>query len=439
MKKMKSLVATGVFALSLSALTACGGDSSSGVDVDNWEDWEGEITIWDGPRWQDEDENQYHWIEDKVAEFEDMYPGVEIDIVQQPWAELGDALSVAIAGHNWPDIAPIDISGGAISLNHIEEGVIESTDDLFTEDEWADFYPNTLEAYEYEGSLYGVPTSVSVQTMLLNLEIFEEKGVEPPEDGRWTYDEFVETMKALTDDEVYGFSTYIMPNYYEAWPFLLMDGGYPLSEDLEEYTFDSPEAISGLQKLVDLKFEHEVAPQEMGGSDVGGTFQAFAALDQRTVAVQPWATWAINSLQTEEYEMDFMVAEYPIGDLGEPVTMGGVGGYVMFAQEDEAKKMMVSEFLKHITNTEEQYTTAKNYGTFPARESAADMEPFADNPAMADAQELADQVVGIPMHSEWARIDEVIQSQLQLAANGEKTPEEALTDARSEVERILNE
>ncbi|WP_413382607.1 extracellular solute-binding protein [Alkalihalobacillus sp. 1P02AB] len=431
----KSLIA-GAVILGLTALTACGGNSSS-TDVENWEEWEGTITVWDGPRWDDADENKFHWIEEKAAEFEEKYPGVDINIVQQPWAELGDSLSVAIAGKTWPDIAPIDISGGTISLNHIEEGVIEQTDDLFTAEEWEDFYPNAIEAYEHNGNIYGVPTSISVQTLLLNLDIFEEKGVEPPVDGRWTYDEFVEKMIALTDGDVYGFSTYIMPGYYEAWPFLFMDGGYPLNDDLTEYTFDAPEAVSGLQKLVDLKLEHGAAPVEMGSADVGGTFQAFAALNQRTIAVQPWATWAISSLQSEEYEMNFMVAEYPIGDLGEPVTFGGVGGYVMFHQEDEAKKKMVGEFLKLVSSADEQYVMAQNYGTFPARISTADMDPFADNPGMAAAQELSDQVIPIPRHPEWARIDEVIQSQLQLAANGEKTPQEALEDARSEVERIM--
>ena len=44
-------------------------------------------------------------MEEKVAEFEEKYPGVEVELVQQPWAELGDSLSVAIAGKNWPDIA----------------------------------------------------------------------------------------------------------------------------------------------------------------------------------------------------------------------------------------------------------------------------------------------------------------------------------------------
>ncbi len=194
MKKMNKWMYAGTLTFGLVALTACNGGSgsSSSGDIENWEDWEGTITLWDGPRWRDENENQYHWIEEKVAEFEDKYPGVEIDIVQQPWAELGDSLTVAIAGRTWPDIAPIDISGGTISLNHIEDGVIEQTDDVFTDEEWDDFYPNTLEAYEHDGNLYGIPTSISVQAMLLNLDHFEEKGVEPPVDGKWTYEEFVE-------------------------------------------------------------------------------------------------------------------------------------------------------------------------------------------------------------------------------------------------------
>ncbi|WP_202079261.1 sugar ABC transporter substrate-binding protein [Caldalkalibacillus salinus] len=448
MKQKRGMLLTLVFVFIMSLfLGACSGDSEPAdgepsndvADGDAWEDWSGTITVWDGPRWADEEDNKYHWLEEKKEEFEAMYSGVEVEIVQTPWAEMGDNLNVAIAGHAWPDIAPVDISGGAVSINHIEQGVIEPMDDFYTEEELNDFYPNALEAYMHDGQLYGVPNSISVHAMLLNLDIFEEKGVTPPENGQWTYDEFVEKMKQLTDGDVYGFSTYLLPGYYEAWPFLLMDGGYPLSDDFTEYTFDSPEAISGLQKFIDLKFEHEVAPTEMGGPNVGEVWQAWASEEQRSIAVQPWATWAIVSAQGEEWKTNFMVAEYPTGDTGEPITIGGVGGWVMFMQEDNHKRRMVAEFLKHISNTEEQFTMAQHYGIFPALQSTAEMEPFADNPEMARAQALSEQAVMLPRHPEWARIDEAIQKELQLAANGEKEPAEALQDARQEVERIIGE
>lgn len=423
--------------LTLSIFAGCSQKSSS--DAGDWKKWEGKITIWDGPRWADDKDNKYHWLEAKKAEFEDKYPGVEIEIVQTPWAEFNDKLSVAIAGRAWPDIAAVDISGGSVNVNHIEQGVIEPIDEFFKKDELKDFYPNALAAYEHDGKHYGIPNSLTVHSMLLNLDLFEAKGVEPPKDGRWTYDEFVEKMKALSGDGVYGFSTYLLPGYYEAWPFLLMDGGYPLSDDNKKYTFDSKEAISGLQKLVDLKLKLGVAPQEMGNADVGGTWNAWAAADQRKVAVEPWATWAIAAAQGEKFKTNFMVAEYPTGETGEPVTIGGVGGWTMFAQEDEGKKRMVAEFMKYISTADEQVVWAKNYGTFPSRQSAVEQDPFKDNPEMAKAQELSTQAVMMPRHPEWKRIDEVIQKELQLVANGEKTPEEALKDAKPEVEKILNE
>lgn len=330
-----------------------------------------------------------------------------------------------------------------MSIDHIEQGVIEPLDDYFTEEELTDFYDNALEAYTYDGKLYGIPNSLTVHAMLLNLDLFEEAGVDPPENGQWTWEEFVDAAERLTFDrdgdgeiDVYGFSTYILPGYYEAWPFFYINGGQPLNDDLTEFTFDSPEAIEAIQALADLKLEKGVAPTSMGGADVGGTFQAWASEEQRTVAMEPWATWAITSAQTD-YPTNFMVAEYPTGSTGEPVTIGGVGGWTMFQQESEAKKDVVAEFMKYISDTDEQFLMSQEYGIFPARISAAEMDPFADNPEMARAQEMSEHVVMLPRHPEWKKIDEIIQRELQLVFNGEKTAEEAMTTAKPEVEALL--
>ena len=90
-------------------------------------DWTGTITLWDAPRWRDADGDPFHWIKAKIAEFEALNPGVTIDMVETPWAEMGERLSIAIAGRSWPDVAPVDISG-AVNAAHIEQGVVESMD-----------------------------------------------------------------------------------------------------------------------------------------------------------------------------------------------------------------------------------------------------------------------------------------------------------------------
>jgi multiple sugar transport system substrate-binding protein len=65
------------------------------------------------------------------------------------------------------------------------------------------------------------------------------------------------------------------------------------------------------------------------------------------------------------------------------------------------------------------------------------MDPFKDNPEMARAMEMADKVVMLPRHPEWKKIDEAIQTQLQLVFNGEKTAKEAMADAKKTVDELL--
>ena len=76
-------------------------------------------------------------------------------------------------------------------------------------------------------------------------------------------------------------------------------------------------------------------------------------------------------------------------------------------------------------------------GTFPSRKSAMEKNPFANNPQMQQAQKLTEQAVMVPKHAQWKKIDEAIQKELQLVLNGEKTPEQAMKDAKPPVDELL--
>ncbi len=97
MKKMfkKSALTLASLGLAASVLAGCNSDAE---ETGNAEEFKGKITIWDGPRWPDKDENKFHWLEAKIKEYEKENEGIEIDLVQVPWAEMGDKLGVAISG-----------------------------------------------------------------------------------------------------------------------------------------------------------------------------------------------------------------------------------------------------------------------------------------------------------------------------------------------------
>ena len=83
------------------------------------------ITVWDGFRWPNEEGDKYHWIKSRIAKFEELHPAVDIELVEVAWEKLGEKMNIAIAGHDWPDIGPVDISDGAVNLKYVEQGVIE--------------------------------------------------------------------------------------------------------------------------------------------------------------------------------------------------------------------------------------------------------------------------------------------------------------------------
>lgn len=403
------------------------------------------LILWDGPRWADETGNRYHWVERKIAEFEAAHPFVEVVLVPMEWANLRGMLDSAKNAGLLPDVAPFDLSPGGVSLEEVDAGLLEPVDSAVENVD--DLSPQAREAYTYAGQLWGFPSSMTGHVLLLNLDLFAERGVEPPAGGKWTWQEFAETCRQLTFDrdgdrktDVWGFGTYVLPGAYEVWPFLYAAGARPLSPDQTTYTFNSETAAAALQALADLALEEEVAHPTTGSASVRTVFDLFARSDKQQVAIEPWSAWAIDYLLTQEGTIkNFAVAEYPtFGDQpAGPLTVGGTGGFVVFRQEDSYRRSMAVALANHLTDTAAQYEMARGYHAFPARRSALDLDPFTGNVAYQRAAEIIFHAVSLPRHPDWPEIDRYIQRELQMALLGIKPAAEALSDAAELVGPLL--
>lgn len=186
------------------------------------------IRVWDYPRpapqgvkkWED------HWEYKIFKEFERKHPGVKIEYTRLSWRNGGEKLDIAVLSGNPPDLA-----GSAFKNAYVERGVLEPIDRFLTHEDSTDILPQALQPFRYNGHIYAWPWYMTVYTLILNKRIFNERHVPIPEDGIWTWDEFVNAMQKLTFDrdgdgkiDVYGIAFTLEPDHNEAWAFIHSEG-----------------------------------------------------------------------------------------------------------------------------------------------------------------------------------------------------------------------
>lgn len=400
-------------------------------------EWTGVISFWDFPRLDKKTGTNFQWIYEKIKAFERANPGVYIDFTPLDW-EMGNIkLDTAIKMGTPPDILPI-----TSNYSILDQEVLEVLEVHLTSEEIKAFRENAIEAVSYNGHIWGIPWMISTYTMVLNLDLFEKKAVLPPTDGIWTYEEFVEKLQQLTYDskdkdkiDHFGFNSFIQPGYYNTWGILLSDGGEIFDSNLN-YIFYDEKALTGLKKLMDLKRLYGVIPPTFGENTSNIAWTSF--YKDKNIAVYPVGTWALNALENLRDKgegFEYTIAHYPVGSLGNPVTINsGVGAYGVSKEKDRDKLKMCIKFLKYLSNDEHQRELDR-LGVLPVKKAVENI--YENDPLMSMIYDNIDNIKIIPLHPYWKEIDHILQNEIRMGLLEKKTAEEVLADARSKIELFL--
>jgi len=390
--------------------------------------WRGVITVWDYPRLNTSNGTKLTWISAKIKQFEKQHPGVYIDFKELDTATGHTLLKAAASTGAYPDVAPV----GSVYY-FMSEGLLEELDGALSEAEKADFQPAALESATYQGKLYGLPWMMTGYTLLLNTNLFNEKNIALPQDGSWTYDQFAEAAKQLTYDsdrkkgpDVFGFHSFIQPGIYNNYGILMSDGAEIISSDNGRYVFDSPQALSGLQKLYQLKHTYKVTPENFGEASQSEVLNQF--INGKAAIITAPSTTIPYLRNLANGSTEFTTANYPTGSAEMPITIGSsTCSFGVFKQKDENKRKMCIELVKFLTAAEGQ-EELKNYGYFPVRISGENM--YQNDKEMSMVQRSLRYVEPIPRHKNWEQVDLILQSRIKAAIMGELTPEQSLEDAK---------
>lgn len=389
MKKALALVMAGAMALSMvacgggstSTSTATSGSTAASTGTSTASGTATEITLWTYPigSWQKEET-----VNGFIAEFNKQYPDIKVNVEYLDYTNGDDKVTTAIEAKNTPDI--IFEGPERLVSNWGAKGLMVDLSDLWTEEATADI-SQTSEAVVNackgtDGKYYEYPMCMTAHNMAINYELFEETGALQyidQETRTWTTDNFVKALETLRDSGKVMTPAIVYcggqggDQGTRALVNNLYSGTYTTA-DHTAYTANSAENVKALELLQKLNSEQALTfDPALQASD---ELQMFA---NGTAAM----TFCWNASNEATYAEQVTFTPYAMNfptDDGKVELCGGIWGFGIFDNGDEAKIEAAKTFIKFICDDATQGpASVQATGFFPVRASFGNVYAGTEN------------------------------------------------------------
>ncbi|MBT3341244.1 MAG: extracellular solute-binding protein [Planctomycetes bacterium] len=399
---------------------------------------EGQETLtlmhWSGDAGQEEDAI----VADLIADFEADNPGTRIRRINP-----GDAgsfytkLQTMMAAGSPPDVFYV----GAERLPAFASmGLLAPTPE--SDFNLTDFYPATVNAFRFNGTragrgtLYGVPKDFTTLGFYINLDLFQQAGIQVPTTS-WTWQEFLDAALAIGQIENCTGAEFV------TWPmmvrlFLRTHNLDVVSPDFEQLRFREPAVMATLQKLRDWRHDRTAYPNALtsGKSKVASGSSVF--LTGKIGMAGPFGRWVVPSYRKTNFRWDFAPLPHAKG-LAPANAIATVAWSVAAASPRQAASWAL---VRHLTGEKSQRLAAPLGLAIPTRISIAESSAFID-PAQAPANDRAflDQannasVIAWPAD---ARFEAIFQARMdQGLKTGDQTLEQAVATFEKDWSLVKN-
>ena len=251
------------------------------------------------------------WFKNMNAAFE-AETGIHVDVHPTPGndADHDAKLNIDLLAGSTIDVIPS--LGPKFYYNRADAGYFMALDDLVASKGvdaakvWGSYLP-----YSDDGHYYAVPYKQEVYCVFYNKALFDKAGVPYPQ-GPWTWDEYVETAKKVTNlsEGIYG--SYM--NIENPW-FILSakQKNIPLYKEDGTCNFDDPEFRASIEwyKSLGNDLKVQMPVEEVVNENASWNYYAMAG-DHLALFVQGnWFTRLLNSQTDYPKDWDYGVAPTP--------------------------------------------------------------------------------------------------------------------------------
>ncbi|MBE1878181.1 ABC transporter substrate-binding protein [Myceligenerans pegani] len=367
---------------------------------------------------------------DLIAEFEEQYD-VTVELEVLPYADLVTSTLNRLSSGNPPDVVRLT------SLTDFRDDLLVL--DPYLGDDYRDeFLPGPVSgAINAEDQLVAVPSDLTMNGPFVNVDLFEEAGVDVPDE--WTWGEMIDAAQEVQD------ATGV------PYAFAMDKSGHRLSTVLSEYgtqlvdsggnALDIDKAEAALRPLVDLMADDDM-PRDFwlgSGTRYEGANEIFLAGE---TPIYLSGNWQVGQFAGEA-TFDWAAAPNPCAE-----ECGGFpGGKYMASFADAENPALAAEFIRFMNDAEHQEEFVSVSGQLPTRtDLSANGVTYTDEAAQAAMDTfLADLAVtpesgfeanGNPAFSPSA---DALVEEVSAVVDGQKELRPALEDLSEQIDVLVEE
>ncbi|MFN3274000.1 MAG: ABC transporter substrate-binding protein [Paracoccus sp. (in: a-proteobacteria)] len=373
--------------------------------------------------WTIDRPGEYHYV--MADEYMAANPDVKINVRTVQFQDMVNDLARAVATGNAPDITYVDNPEIALFASrgllldltpHIEASGIVNAEDIF---------PGPRASVTWEDGIYGLPRGANTIALYYNADMFRTAGLDPDRPPT-TWDELYEAAKTLTRpaDNIYGLAFSAIgteEGTFQFLPWLQMSGG-----DFDNVnTSGAVEALTLWKRFID---------EGLASRDtlVRGQWDSTGTFNNGSAAMSISGPWELPRM-TSEVDFEIRAAMLPMpAEGGQRVSALGEGDNVILASTDQPDAAF--GFVEYMYS--QMPRVWNEFGFLPASAVEVTDPNYPDIYAVfEESMQFARNRGPSP---QWPQISQAIQSAIQSALTGQSSPQEALAQAQTQIDRHLN-
>ncbi len=196
------------------------------------------------PSWMWEEGDVGRWHKKRLAEFEAAHPDIKVQATLVPNSSFENVVQTQIAAGDVPDLLPVFTN---MLAPLVDAGVLAPLDDCIAKSSFKDRMLPSVSFARFGGKTYGVPLTMSPQSLLYNKALLAQAGVKLPT----TIDEFYAAAKAVKEKT--GQWGYAFPNnvasplfiYIQSMQWVIGMGGDWATPD-RKITANAPKTVEAI-------------------------------------------------------------------------------------------------------------------------------------------------------------------------------------------------